>query len=142
MENTENKQETKVEKPRCTNSLEAPCYLLPCPFCGEMPHRAKPRKGSGTKTGYWYTVECRNPNCNRCESTEATIDGAVKSWNRRGPREFTGDDLNNLFAAVEKWLDTITADIEMSNFASKKAVKKRENLKSLSNKVRLWIGAR
>lgn len=135
-------KENSTEKPRCTNSLEAPCYLLPCPFCGNMPSKGKRKRHGEVDECFWYTIECRNPDCIRCESAESTPDGAAEAWNRRGPREFTGVDTKNLFVAVERWIDVVTDDIEMSNFKWKEKVELRENLKSLSNKIRLWIGSR
>ena len=118
---------SEAQSRECKNSGAASCYLLPCPFCGFQP----------TQEPDGLVV------CKKClEKDIAIATPSHEEWNSRGPREFTREDLDKLFTAVERWIDDVTDDIEMSNFTWKDKVKVREKLTALSGKIRLWIGSR
>ena len=105
-------------------SGEGDCYLLPCPFCGGM-HCGVFKED---EFGPWQA------GCHDCDvpgPASDTMEGACELWNNRGPREFTKEDIVNLFTCVEYQVDAQLKDID-----------KREYLKRLSDKVRLWIGAK
>ena len=79
--------------------------------------------------------------CKSClEKDNAVASPDADAWNNRGPAEITKRDLVHLRIALERWIDDVSDDIEMSNFKWKDKIKKKEELESLSNKIRLWSG--
>lgn len=123
------KAKKEAQSRNCKNSGELNCCLLPCPFCGGMPSR----DSNGM-------VMCKN--CFDRENSVATCDDA--SWNKRGPAEFTKDDIALIRTSVERWVDDISDDIsddiEMSNFTWEDKIRKKKDLGSLVTKIRLWYG--
>ena len=54
--------------------------------------------------------------------------------------DFTKDDMSLIRTAVERWIDDVSDDIEMSNFTWKNKIRKKEDLEALATKIRLWTG--
>ena len=70
--------------------------------------------------------ECGNDDCQSRTATRMS----GEAWNTRGPREFTKNEIWEMFRAIETYID-IEPDASQKQF-----------LQKLSNKIRLWVGSK
>ena len=101
------KQETSTEEPSCLGSTEAPCYLLPCPFCGakepeiewgddDIVHRCQKCGTKGPST--WYEDGFLDIHGDVVEA-DAEVDNVAK-WNKRSTADNDDSHKETWIAAV------------------------------------------
>ena len=73
-------QYIEPEKQACSDSLAAPCYPLPCPFCGEVDGIVE-RCNEDTSGYSLFFIYCRE--CDIKGSKQSNLEAAVEKWNRR-----------------------------------------------------------